>query len=153
MVGPRRQGTGGCRNQLAVALLFLIGLYVILGLDFLGWSHFENLGTRLYRLLVGFLFLFVASLQMEKNRLRRRLDEVYEGLNMLLYGKNYKRDREAIRILIGALSADKEDVRIKAWGELKRLSGQDFALDAEVWRSWWAANEKKFALRSKRPEG
>jgi hypothetical protein len=133
-------------------LLVLIGLYVLAAPILPGWSYFEREGAALIRVLVGFLFLFVASLVIDKNRARRRHTEVLEGMNMLLYGKNYKRDREAIRILLGSLSSEKEDVRNTAWVNLKRLTGQDFALDPEVWQSWWAANEKHFASKSRRPE-
>ena len=77
---------------------------------------------------------------------------IREAMNMLLYGKNYRRDREAVRILIRGLSSREEEVRIKSWENLKRLTGRDFALDEEVWRSWWQANEKRFSTTSRRPE-
>ena len=147
--GPVRKGSG-----MAPTFLILIGLYVILGLSFLGWAYFrrEHLEWAVLRVLIGFLFLFVAGLIIEKNRIRRRIDEVYEALNMLLYGKNFRRDREAVAILLKGLESSDEAVREKSWENLKRLTGQQFACDAEVWRSWWAASEKRFALKTKRPD-
>jgi hypothetical protein len=144
---------GGCLDRLAFALLAFIGLSVVAGSIFGSLSLFSDDTDPLMQVLVGFLFLFVAALVLEKNRMKRRMEEIRELVNRLLYGSNYERDREAIRILLASLSAEKEDVRNTAWENLKRLTGQDFALDPEVWRSWWAANEKRFALKSKRPEG
>ena len=55
-------------------------------------------------------------------------------------------------ILINALRGKDEDVRNKAWANLRRLTGKDFALDHEVWSAWWKANEKRFASTVKRPD-
>ncbi len=34
---------------------------------------------------------------------------------------------------------------------LKRLTGQGFAPDYEVWNAWWKANEQHFAAKMSRP--
>ncbi|MEN8148533.1 MAG: hypothetical protein ABFS86_01850 [Planctomycetota bacterium] len=135
-------------------ILVLVGLATVFAPDWLGfrWLREKGWELRILQVLVGFLFLFQAVSILEKNRLRRRVHELYEGLNMLLYGKNYRRDREAIVILVNALRGKDEDVRNKAWQNLKRLTGKDFALDHEVWSTWWKANEKHFATKARRPE-
>ncbi len=141
-------------DRIAVLLLLGLGVWVIAAPGFLGWDYFRTrgLGLLVLRILTGFLFLFYAVAVVEKNRLRRRLGEIHEAMNMLLYGRNYRRDREAIRILIRGLASREEEVRRKAWENLRKLTGRDFALDEKVWRSWWEANEKRFALKSRRPD-
>jgi hypothetical protein len=141
-------------DRLSILILFVVGVMLAIVPDWLGFGYFRERGseTRIVLVLVGFLFLFQAVSIIEKNRMRRRIDETFEAMNMLLYGKNFRRDREAIRILIHALRGKDGDVRKKAWENLKRLTGQKFALDHEVWAAWWQASEKRFAVASKRPE-
>jgi hypothetical protein len=146
----RRKAGGSRIDTVVIVALGLVGIWTVLGLESLGWT--PDLSGTVHRVLTGFLFLFVAGSALERHRLRRRLVEIQEALNMLLYGKNYARDREAIRILIVGLSSKDADVREKAWKNLKKLTGQDFALDRDVWATWWEANEKRFALKAKRPE-
>ena len=145
----------GLFDKVAVALLFLLGVWVVLGREALGWDG--ELGVVILRVLTGFLFLFLAGSIVERHRMRRRLNEITRSLNMLLYGRNYERDREAIRILLRGLDGADEAVRKTSWENLKALTGQDFALDADIWKTWWATNEKRFALKAgasgtKRPE-
>lgn len=120
----------------------------MIGSPALGWSAAYE--TTVMRVLVGFLFLFFAGSVIEKNRLRRAYGELLEAMNMLLYGKDYRRDRAAIRILLNGLRSKEEKVRRSSWENLKRLTGQDFAMDAGVWAAWWAANERRFAAGAKR---
>jgi hypothetical protein len=131
-------------------VLVLVGLWTIAGSSFLGFS--AEWASTILRVLIGILFVFVAALMVQTNSARRETGEVYQALNMLLYGKNYRRDREAIRILLKALPSKDMDVSINAWKNLKELTGQNFARDAQVWESWWVANEKRFALKAKRPK-
>ena len=136
--------------MLTPVVLVLVGLWTIAGSDWLGFS--AEWAPTILRVLIGILFVFVAGLMVQTNSARKDTEEVYQALNMLLYGKNYRRDREAIRILLKALPSKDMDVSINAWKNLKELTGQNFARDAQVWKSWWAANEKRFALKAKRPE-
>jgi hypothetical protein len=134
-------------------VLCLVGVWAIVGSSKLGFSH-EWSGT-IVRVLLGVLFVVVGVIYSQTSRsagMKAEIRDVYEAVNMLLYGKNYRRDREAIKILLTALASEDHGVREKAWKSLKDLTGQSFALDAEVWQSWWAANEKRFALKAKRPD-
>jgi hypothetical protein len=138
----------------AIVLLVMVGAWVVVAPPFLGWGTIYRRGLDgvFLRVLCGFLFLFYAGALLERSRLRRRVDDLYEAVNMLLYGTNYRADREAVRILIRSLSSENGKVRQDAWEHLKRLTGQDFALDPQVWESWWSVHEKRFARKSKRPE-
>ena len=153
MNAPNPSGTPRKGDRLILVLFVVIGLYVIVAPGFLGWESFRERGWDgdVVRILVGFLFLFFAGLVAEKNKSRGNLADVYEAMNMLLYGKNYRRDREAIRILLRGMESKDQDVREKAWVNLKKLTGQDFACDPEVWKSWWEVSERRFALKTKRP--
>jgi len=152
MTMPSPSPASGRFDRLSIIVLIAVGLVVAFapGGDVLGEMGWD---VRLLRILVGFLFLFQAVAIVEKNRIRRRVDDLFEGLNMLLYGKNYRSDREAIVILINAMKGKDEGVRTKAWENLKRLTGQEFAPDHQVWSAWWKANEKHFAANMKRPAG
>jgi len=152
MTTPNAPRSPGLYDRLSILVLIVVGLAVAFAP---GWGFLNDQGwdMRLVRILTGFLFLFQAVAIIEKNRMRRRVDDIFEALNMLLYGKNFRRDREAIVILIHALKGKHEDVRTKAWNNLKRLTGQDFAADHEVWNAWWKANERHFATQVKRPTG
>jgi hypothetical protein len=145
---------GGAADRALAVFLFLVGLWIVFAPGFLGWDHLRERGleSAVMRLLVGSLFVFVSGTLIERKRTQRALADVHEALNMLVYGRNYRREREAIGILLKALRSADGDVREKAWKSLKDLTGCDFALDPEVWESWWKANERRFALKSKRPE-
>jgi hypothetical protein len=149
----QRNRAGAADRALAV-FLFLVGLWVVFAPGFLGWNDLRERGleSAVLRLLVGSLFVFVSGTLIERRRTQRALGDVHEALNMLVYGRNYRRDREAVEILLRALRSKDAEVREKAWKSLRDLTGCDFALDAEVWESWWKANERRFALKSKRPD-
>jgi len=137
-------------DRVTVLILVVVGVWVMLGWEALGWDFIEERGG--VRVLLGALILFYAVSLIERNRLKRRNVEIFEALNMLLYGRNYRRDREAIGILMKGLESKSPEVREKSWKNLKELTGQDFALDPAVWRAWWSASEKHFALKRRRPE-
>lgn len=130
--------------------LVLVGLWTLAGSDVLGFS--EEWAPTILRILIGILFVFTAAMMVQLRAARSETREVYQALNQLLYGKDYRRDREAIRILLTSLGSKEEKVSTMAWQNLKQLTGQNFARDVKVWESWWKANEKRFALKAKRPE-
>ena len=149
-----KSSAGGRTDRAAAAVLFLLGLWVAFGPGFLGWDYIRahNLEPAVLRLLTGFAFLFLAGGLLQRQRAEHALADVHRAMNMLLYGRNYERDREAVRILLRALRSKDAEVREKAWRSLKGLTGSDFALDAGVWEAWWQANEKHFAIKAKRTE-
>ncbi len=148
--GDRR---GVLSDRILAAAIVLLGLWIVFAPDALGWRFLRerDLTTAALRILTGFLFLFLGVSFLERIRTRKALGNVHEAMNMLVYGRNYRRDREAIRILLSALRSSDATVREKAWMSLKELTGLDMALDPAVWDSWWAANENRFALKKKRP--
>ncbi len=130
-----------------VALLVAVGAYLVLQPDWLGWTLLANaLGgeSRLVAVAVGIAFFVLAAQSWEKHQMRVQSAETMEALHQLLYGKDYKRDREAIEILLTALETGSADNAKSAYEHLKRLTGQNFAADPKVWRSWWEANKRSF---------
>ena len=136
-------------SRLVTLVMVLAGCFFAFRPDWLGWSAMvEAVGgePRLLATGLGCAFFLLAALSFEKNGLRVLIAELFEALNQLLYGKHYRREREAIDTLIDALEAGGETAE-KAYPHLKRLTGQNFASDPGVWRAWWQANRKLFEFR------
>jgi len=138
-------------TRLGAVVLVCAGLFFVFRPEWLGWSRVaETVGgeTALLSVGVGCAFLLAASLAVEKDRLRVRMAELMEGLNDLLYGKDHRRDREAVEILLGSLESPDATVRETAHRHLVRLTGQNFAADPRVWRSWWEAHRRTWSRAS-----
>src|SRR5262245_8518634 len=126
---------------LYVAAAIVVALRPKWLVDLMG-SEPELLG---WALLAAFFALAVQSWALSQARLQ--MAELMEALNQLLYGKDYRRDREAIEILLVSLEGADATARKTAYTHLVRLTGQNFADDPKVWRSWWEANKKRFERR------
>lgn len=134
-------------SRAVVALLVLAGGYLVLQPEWAGWKSLANAvggETRLVAVAAGIAFFLLAAQSWEKHQLRVQAAETMEALHQLLYGKDYKRDREAIEILLDALETGTADNAKSAYEHLKRLTGQNFASDPKVWRAWWEANKRSF---------
>ena len=134
-------------SRAIVALLVIAGAYLVLQPEWLGWSSLvKAVGgeARLVAVAVGIAFFVLAAQSWEKHQLRIQSAETMEALHQLLYGKDYKRDREAIDILMTALETGSPENAKSAYEHLKRLTGQNFAQDPKVWRAWWEANRRSF---------
>ena len=101
----------------------------------------------------GFLFLYVAWLARGQARLRERLLDLMEEMLKLFYGPNFRRDRQAIDILVKAMESDNEDVRKSSVEHLRRLTGQEFGDDRGAWDQWWSDARGGFRTPSHRPPG
>jgi hypothetical protein len=135
-------------SRLGAGALVLVGLFFVFRPEWLGWSRIaEVVGgeTALVSAGAGCAFLLVAGLAVEKDRMRVRMAELMEGLNDLLYGKDHRRDREAIEILLRSLGSEDPDSRATAHKHLMRLTGQSFPADPKVWASWWAAHQRTWS--------
>ncbi len=142
-------------TRLTALALFVAGVFYVLQPDWLGWSWISaRLGgeTRLVSIGVGFVFLMLAGQALENSRLRLKIAEMLESFRQLLYGKNYRAEREMIVVMIEALASDDAQRRKTAHEHLKRLTGNSFASDPAVWRSWWKANERYFELNDRPPK-
>jgi hypothetical protein len=132
-----------------VAFLYVVaGVFFILRPDWLGYSALaKSMGgeASLQGVGIGVAFVLLAAQSWEKSQLRARMAELMEALHQLLYGKDYRRDREAIEILLAAMESKDPENAKTAHAHLVRLTGQNFAQDPKVWRSWWEANKKAFA--------
>lgn len=136
-------------SRLVTFLIAVTGGFFLFRPSWLGWDALvESAGseTRLLGLGLAVAFFLLAALSHEKNQLRVRMAETLVALNQLLYGRNYRNEREAIETLIKALEAGGEGGAI-AHKHLMRLTGQNFAADGAVWRSWWSAHARHFELR------
>jgi hypothetical protein len=141
-------------TRLTALLLALAGVLFLFRPSWLGWDALvRSLGgeTAVLGAGIGVGFLLLASLSYEKNQLRVRVAEQTEALHQLLYGKDYSQHREAIEILVRALEGTDAGARKAAHEHLVRLTGQNFAADAGVWRAWWEASRRTWAVR--RPDG
>ena len=141
-------------TRLGAGVLVLVGLFFVFRPEWLGWSRIAGAvggETALVSIGAGCGFLLAAALSVEKDRLRVRVAELMAGLNDLLYGKDHRRDREAIEILLRSLGADDPAVRDAAHRNLVRLTGQRFAPDAQVWQAWWEAHGRTWSRLTERP--
>ena len=135
-------------SRLVAVLLALLGIYFFMGRTAPGFDWFAGRfgggETRFFGFGLFLAFSVLAAQSWDKAQQRMRMAELLETMNQLLYGKDYRRDREAIEILLTALeSSSAENARV-AHEHLVRLTGQKFAQDPGVWRSWWTANKKHF---------
>lgn len=86
---------------------------------------------------LGFLFLYVAWLAREQARVRERLLDLMEEILKIFYGPNFRRDRQAIDILVKAMESENADVRRSSAEHLTRLTGQEYGEDGGAWATWW----------------
>jgi hypothetical protein len=134
-------------SRLVVFLLVLAGAFFILRPDWLGYGRLKTLmgdEADLQGVGIGIAFVLLAAQSWERSQMRIQAAEMMEALHQLLYGKDYRRDREAIEILLTAMETQDGENARTAYGHLCRLTGQSFAQDPKVWRSWWEANRKRF---------
>ena len=101
----------------------------------------------------GFLFLYVAWLARGQARLRERLLDLMEEILKLFYGPNFRRDRQAIDILVRAMDSDNADVRRSSVEHLRRLTGQEFGDDRDAWVGWWSEARARFRAPGHVPPG
>lgn len=138
-------------SRMVAVMVGAIGVFFVLRPRSLGWGwvvdHFGE--TNVLATGIGLVLLLLAAHSFEKHQLRVRAAELTEMLHQLLYGKNYAAEREMIDVLIGALERGDPS----AHSHLTRLTGQHFAADPGVWRSWWNANRRHFELVRGAAEG
>jgi hypothetical protein len=134
-------------TRASVGLFCLLGFFYLFQPDWLGYGLLRKAfggDAQLLAAGVGVGFFACAAQSWENAKLRLQMAELMEALHQLLYGKDYRRDREAIDILMTSLEGADPDVAKSAYTHLVRLTGQSFAQDPKVWRSWWETNKKTF---------
>ncbi len=99
------------------------------------------------RLVVGLLCVFMALAMVERSQLGLAFRQVLGAFQQFhrqgrdpSAGLDPKARRDAMTILLSALSGDNRTTAENALNHLRRLSGQDFGYDAERWRAWIDAN-------------
>ncbi|MFH0944067.1 MAG: hypothetical protein V2A76_02615 [Planctomycetota bacterium] len=130
-----------------------VPLLLILSAVFLGSALFSgffgildrSLGfQRLVAAALAFLFLYAAWMTREQGRVRERLLDLMEEVLKIFYGPNFRREREAIDILLKGLDSDSPQVRRSSLEHLNRLTRQDFGDDGAAWRAWWVEHRSTF---------
>ena len=137
-------------SRLVSLVMVLAGVLFLFQPNWLGWSALTEVldgSERLVGVGVGCAFLLLAAISFEKHALRVRCAELTETLNQLLYGKDYRNEREMIEAMLTSLESDEDSARTAAYKHLKRLTGQNFAEEPGVWRAWWQTNRRHFELR------
>ncbi|MBI1850815.1 MAG: hypothetical protein HYR85_10770 [Planctomycetes bacterium] len=140
-------------SRISIGILYTLGLYVLIGPlvapNASGWTRLtEAFGeTAVLRCAIGFLFVYFATLTREKYRMKFIIEDVLEALNTFLYGKDYRRHREAVEILLRSLQSSDRNLRAKAVDALEKITGQRFGDDPGAWRKWWELNQRTFRAR------
>lgn len=145
---PHRQ-----RGPSAVPVLLLFG-FCFFGMA-LSTSFFERMDAmfgfqRLVATALGFLFLYMAWASKVIGRLRERLLDLAEEILKIFYGPDFRRERQAIAILIRAMESDNISVRRSSREHLMRLTGVDQGDDPAAWAQWWEFNRSTFRSPGKR---
>ncbi len=97
--------------------------------------------TGVLRFAVGVLCLYVLLGWVEQQRAATAFKEVLSAFKRFHEGRDGRgegRQREAVTLLVGALSAGEKGVRANALEHLKRMTGQDFGDDKGRWEEWLA---------------
>ncbi|MCZ6832284.1 MAG: hypothetical protein O7F11_00920 [Acidobacteria bacterium] len=97
--------------------------------------------TGVLRFAVGILCLYVLMGWVEQQRTATAFKEVLSAFKRFHEGRGQAREepqRDAVSLLIGALSAGDRKVRANAVEHLKRLTGQDYGDDKGRWEEWLA---------------
>jgi hypothetical protein len=134
-------------TRVTALLLLFLAVFFAFQPDWLGWDLLvKHLGeSRMISIGVAIALVLVMALAFEKDRIRVQMAELMEALHQLLYGRDYARDREAIEILLHALDGQEPVSRRIAHENLVRLTGQNFADDPRVWRSWWETHKRTWS--------
>lgn len=142
--------TSWITSRLTALVLAAFGVLFLFRPSWLGWDALTaRLGgeTGVVAAGLGIAFFVLASLSFEKNQMRVQQAETAEALHQLLYGRDHSKHREAIGILVNAMRSADPAARRAAHENLVRLTGQNFAEDADVWAAWWRTNEKAWSRR------
>lgn len=145
MAGPGKEdltATSWVTSRLTAVLIGIAGIFIF-------WNGGRDIGgvegRTIHAVALAAAFFLLAALSFEKNQMRVQQAELMEAMHQLLYGRDYKRDREAIEILMKSLDAGDEESRRIAVEHLRRLTGQTFAADPAVWRAWWEGSRRTWS--------
>lgn len=141
---PRPHRARGAGPIVPLALLCVAFLAIAFHRGLAEWVDAQFGLMRCYAAGLALLFAFVLGLFRAQARLRERLLDLMEEVLKLYYGPNFRREREAVDILVRALDSEQESVRSVAMTHLQRLTGQSFG-EARAWRDWWAEQRSTFS--------
>jgi hypothetical protein len=98
------------------------------------------------RLAIAVLFVGVALLFGEVQRVRRDMALLLSALKAQAGGAAAKDQRLAVDVLVSALESPEARVREVAHKNLVRITRQDLPLDAARWRDWWSGARAAFPV-------
>ena len=131
-------------SSLSVTVLVIIGLWLLLGPlwpETSGYAWMTDLlggdAEAVPRFFLGFLFLYFAGFVREKNHLRETLHGMVEMIRRQLLDRGGSSVKEAVRILIQALSSEDAETRAKVAARLEKLTGRSYGEDKEAWERWY----------------
>lgn len=109
----------------------------------------ENFGiVRLISAALGFGFLYLVTVSREVARTRERLLDLMEQVLKLFYGPNFRRDRQAVDILVRGMRSSDVGVQRSSLQHLRRLTGEDKGDDPDAWEEWWLSARSTFRAAS-----
>lgn len=123
----------------SLAVLFFISLFPPVD------SVFESEGwAKLSRFCICVLFVYVAVLIQERQRLSATFREVLAAFQSFHRGKapDPQVEHEAVSILISSLQGADEELKQKVHAQLVRLTGQDLPPEHEAWDRWWRERQQ-----------
>ena len=124
---------------------------VLLVLASLAWfgpwiPGYDGLASRfgegaVLRFVVGLLCLYTLMGVLERQRMEVHFKQVLGAFREFSQKRGetggVDAQKEAVAILLGALSSADAEVRSNAIQHLKRLTGQDLGEDPTAWQAWW----------------
>lgn len=99
---------------------------------------------RLVAAALALLFVYAAWLTRMQGRLREHMLDLLEDVLKVFYGPNFRREREAIDILVKAMDSENPSVRTASREHLVRLTGEDLGADGTAWADWWSDHRSTF---------
>lgn len=127
-------------------VLYLLGLPIAAGVLLV-----LELSLTELRFVVAMILLLVWAMAVRAEMAYRRAARIADAVNELRFGRNYRKHRQAVEILLRSLASENPAVCRSAHHYLKEITGQDFGPDQAAWRKWWAANKATFTHARERP--
>ena len=98
------------------------------------------------RLAIAALFIGVAMLFGEVQRVRRDMALLLSALKAQAGAAGSKDARLAVDVLLSALESPESKVREVAHKNLVRITRQSLPLDAARWKAWWSGARESFPV-------
>src|SRR5688572_22279064 len=115
--------TSWFKTRFVTGLFCALGFFYLVQPDWLGYASAKKAfggDAQLAAAGIGVAFFALAVHSWEMSKIRLNMAELMEALHQLLYGKDYRRDREAIDILLNSLDGADPETAKSAYNHLVR---------------------------------